>query len=69
MWNVKYDTNEPKKKKNRRTNIENRFVVGGGGESRSKDWEFGVSRCKLVCIERVNNRSCCIVWGIIFNIL
>ena len=37
--------------------IENRLVVakgeGGGG---GKDWEFGVSRCKLVYIGRINNK-------------
>ena len=37
--------------------IENRFVVakreGGGG---GMDWEFGISRCKLLYLERVNNK-------------
>ena len=36
-------------------NIENRLVVakgeGGGGEM---DWEFGISRCKLLYIEWIN---------------
>ena len=26
---------------------------GGQGE---KDWEFGISRCKLLCIEWINNK-------------
>ena len=39
------------------TDMENRLVVakgerGGGG----KDWEFGISRCKLVCIGWINNK-------------
>ena len=28
----------------------------GGGNGRGKDWEFGVSRCKLLYIERINNK-------------
>ena len=24
-----------------------------GGEGSGKDWEFGVSRCKLLCLERI----------------
>ena len=43
--------------RNRLTDIENRLGVakgeaGGGG----KDWEFGVSRCKLVYIGWINNK-------------
>ena len=36
--------------------MENRLVVakvGGGGRM---DWEFGVSRCKLLHIERINSK-------------
>ena len=55
--------------RNRLTDIENRLVVakgeGGGG---GMDWEFGVSRCKLVYMEWINNRSYCIAQGTIFNI-
>ena len=40
------------------SDIENRLVVakgeGGGG---GKDWEFGVSRCKLVYIGWINNKA------------
>ena len=39
--------------KQKQTDIENRLVVakeeGGGGER--MDWEFGISRCKLLYIE------------------
>ena len=32
------------------TDIENRLVVTKGEESRGgKDWEYGISRCKLSC--------------------
>ena len=29
---------------------------GGGGGRGGLDWEFGTSRCKLLYIERVNNK-------------
>ena len=50
MWNLKYGTNEPIYKIE--TDAQNRLVVakGEGGES-GMDWEFGVSRCKLVHFE------------------
>ena len=50
MWNLKYDTNL----RNKNRLIENRLGLGGGELGR-KDWEFGISRCKLVCTERINN--------------
>ena len=50
MCNLKYDTNL----RNKNRLIENRLGLGGG-ELGSKDWEFGISRCKLVCTERINN--------------
>ena len=37
---------------------------GGAGE-----WEFGVSRCKLLYIEWIITRSYCIAQGTVFNIL
>ena len=43
--------------KQKQTDMENRLVVakeeGGGGER--MDWEFGISRCKLLYIEWINN--------------
>ena len=43
-------------KKNRLTDIENRpvvaKVVGRGG----KEWEFGINRGKLLCVEWINNK-------------
>ena len=36
---------------------ENRLVVAKGEEDgRGKDWEFGISRCKLVYIGWINNK-------------
>ena len=40
----------------RLTDIENRFVVAKGqGEGSEMDREFGVSRCKLLHLEWINN--------------
>ena len=33
------------------------------------EWEFGISRCKLVYIEWINNKDLLIAQGTIFNIL
>ena len=43
--------------KNRLTDLENRLVVAKweGGRGR-KEWEFGISRCKLLYIEWINNK-------------
>ena len=40
-------------------NIENRLVVANGeqGWGGGKEWEFGVSRCKLSYIEWINNKA------------
>ena len=44
--------------RNRHTNIENRLVVAKGGGRGGMDWEFGISRCKLlhILIEWINNK-------------
>ena len=53
MWNLKHDTNESIYE----TDIENRLVVAKGGKGEGgKDWEVGVSRCKLLHIEWINNK-------------
>ena len=43
--------------KQKQTHIENKLTVakaeGGGG---GMDWEFGISRCKLLYIEWINNK-------------
>ena len=29
----------------------------GGGGGGGKDWEFGISKCKLLCIGWINNKA------------
>ena len=37
--------------------IENRLVIANAeGGGRGKTWKFGISRCKLVYIEWINNK-------------
>ena len=31
-------------------------MVASGGDGGGMDWEFGISRCKLVYIEWINNK-------------
>ena len=49
VWNIKYGTNEPIYKTDTDSDRENRFVVAKEewGDS-GMDWEFGVSRCRLL---------------------
>ena len=57
MWNPKYGTNEPSTKQKTDSDTENRPVVAKEEEGgRGMDWEFGVSRCKLLHLEWVNNK-------------
>ena len=49
MWNLKYGTNELIY--DTETDIENRGVVAKGeGSGEGKNWEFGISRFKLLYI-------------------
>ena len=57
MWNLKYATNELSMKqkqthRHREQTCGYQEVGYGGG----MDWEFGVSRCKLLHIEWINNK-------------
>ena len=56
MWNLKYDTNEhnyeTEKDRPREQTCGCQVGEGGGG----KDWEAGISRCKLVYIGWINNK-------------
>ena len=38
-------------------NIENRPAANGEDGGRGLEWEFGVSRCKLMHIEWINNKA------------
>ena len=58
MWNLKYDTNEPiyetgTDSQTQRTGL---WLPSGRGDEGGMDWEFGVSRCKLVYVEWMNNK-------------
>ena len=55
MWNLKYDTNEPVYKTEADSQTENRLVVVKG--KRGMNWEFGVSKCKLLHLEWINNKA------------
>ena len=51
MWNLKYGINELPQNKNRHTDIKNRLVVPKGEVWwGGMDWEFGISRYKLLYI-------------------
>ena len=52
MWNLKYDTNELIYK-HKQTHIEKRLVVAVTGRDSGGgiDWEFGVTKCKLLHID------------------
>ena len=57
MWNLKHGTSEHIYETETDSDIANRPVVakgeGGGG---GMHWEFGISRCKLLYIEWINNK-------------
>ena len=55
--NIKYDTNELIRDRNRPTDIENRLVAKREGGREGMGGEAGVSRYKLLHTERINNRS------------
>ena len=54
MWNLKYDANLSMKQK--KTHTENRIVVAKGMGAGGMDGEFGISRCKLLYREWINNK-------------
>ena len=59
MWNLKYDTNEAIC--NRFMDIENRFVADKGEGVEGKQWEFEVSRCKLLYYV-MDKQQCHKIW-------
>ena len=57
MWNLKYETNEliyeiETDSQTQRTDLWLPRGWGGGG----MDWEFGISRCKLLYTEWIDNK-------------
>ena len=65
IWNLKYDANE------HIYETDNRLITKGEGSEGGMNWEFGVSRCKLLYTGLINNKVIyCVAEGtIIFNIL
>ena len=47
LWNLRYDMNKLIYKTETRSQTQNRLVAASGGGVGGKDWEFGMSRCKL----------------------
>ena len=68
MWNL--DTKERAYKTETAYRVENRVVVPKGGlREGGMDWEFGVSKYKLVHIQWTTNKVLLIAQGMLFNIL
>ena len=58
MWNLKYDTNELMYKTETNSQTENRLVAAKGErDGGGMNWEFGISRCKLLYREWINNKA------------
>ena len=58
MWNLKYDTNELiyKTETDSQTQRTDVRLPRGKGRGGGMDWKFGVSRCKLLYREWINNK-------------
>lgn len=52
MWHRRYDTD----KLTRKTETDSQARSADLWLPRGMDWEFGISRCKLLCIGRIHNR-------------
>ena len=57
MWSLKYDTNELiyKTETDSQTQRTDLWLPKGRKGGRGMDWEFGVSRCKLLHLVWINN--------------
>ena len=57
MWNLKYDTNKPIHKTETESWTQRIDLwLPGEGCGGVMDWEFGISRCKLLYMEWIKNR-------------
>ena len=58
MWNLKYDTNEHIYETKTDSQIwrTNLWLPRGWGGKGGKNWESGISRCKLAYIGWINNK-------------
>ena len=65
MWNLKYGTNEPiYRNRNRPTHIKKTLGCQGGCRGSGMEWEFGVSRFKLLHSEFIKNEVLlCSTWN------
>ena len=57
-WNLKYDTNEPiyETEADSQTQRTDLWLPRGSRGEGGMDWEFGISRCKPLYIERINDK-------------
>ena len=71
MWNLKCDTNEPihKTETDSQTSRTDFWLPRGSCSGGGVEWEFGVSRCKLLYRKQISNKVLCVAQGAIFNIL
>jgi len=56
MWNLKYDASELLQNRNRLTDREQTVVAKGSGVGGGMEWQFGISRCKLLHIGCINSK-------------
>ena len=54
VWNLKYGTDEPIYQRETDSQTWRADVWLPRGRERRRDWEFGVSRCKLLRLEWIN---------------
>ena len=68
MWNLKYNTNQHiyKTEADTQTERTDLWLPRWWGW---KDWEFGISRCKLLYVGWINNKDLLCTQGTIINIL
>lgn len=45
------------------------MVAKGGAVKGGMEWDAGVSKCKLLCVGQINNRSYCVAQRTAFSIL
>ena len=67
MWNLKYDKLNLSMKQNQRHTKQSWLPRGRG--VRGRDWQHGVSRCKLARTEWINNKALLCSVGNSTNIL
>ena len=70
MWKLTYGTHAPVYKTETHRHREQTCGCQGGERGgRGMEWELGVSRYKLSCLEWISNESFCIAQGTISNLL